>query len=265
MKKFCFLNVIFVLFLMSCENITTDVNSTSFTQDIAGNVKLYDLNGLSGPTNKVLPDLSGVKISVDNTDIIAISDANGNWSIQDVPIKSENSNSGYIVLRYDKEGFATHKERYSIKKQDETKLIASQSLYLLPEFYPDSLSYKMKGALIEFSGIFKTDNPQLTKIWKSVTKQVNVFSSKSTFSNDLNNYQFYYNGSNDYSEVKITLSLSTLYNQGYKSGDKVYFIVASTFFSSFSYNYYYENGYDGRKIFSLYNKRLSNEVTFVLP
>lgn len=265
MKFYFFLLVsISLVFFNSCEDSSTTPDSSqiiTFTASLSGSVKLYDENLVE----VLLTDFSGVTISIDGTDYQTVSDSEGNWSIQNAKLSYDKSKTSACpaVLKYYKDGFAIDKRRVIIYEQTPNYSDNDEYLFMFPRFYADSLKAVINKGKLELSAIAKTDDENLNLVWNKITKNYYLFYSDKSLINDVNNYKYYSTVSAFYNkDFERSINLNDLYDKGFQSGSKVYFICAGV--NNYD-NSYYENGYDGTKIFSGISQKLSNEIEVVLP
>ena len=235
--------LVVLLGLTSC-NKDEDTTPEPITKaNIIGSVNLYD----EGVTQI---DNSNMIVKVEGTETSATTDADGDFTLSDVPF-------GTYTLIYEKSGFGTFK-KYDIEHTNtgsSTIIAENPSLGEISTTQITALESSVNGNNIQFS---VTTNPAGNN---SNTRYVRYFlSTNSNVSNE--NYTYYSAGLvSQINPYLITLSQDDLISAGFSSGQTVYVKAYGDSFWSNDYN----DPALGRKIFPNLNMTSANSVSFIVP
>ena len=211
--------------------------------NIIGSVNLYD----EGVTQI---DNSNMMVKVEGTGISAATDADGDFTLSDVPF-------GTYTLIYEKSGYGTFK-KFDIEHANtgsSTIIIENPSLGESSTTQVTDLTVNVNGNDVLVSII--TDPAGSN----GNTRYIRYFlSADANVSNE--NYTFYSQGLiSQINPYEITLSQSDLTNAGFSSGQTVH---VKAYGDSF-----WSNEYDdpdlGRKVFPNLNMTSANSVSFIVP
>ncbi|WP_282037812.1 carboxypeptidase regulatory-like domain-containing protein [Saccharicrinis aurantiacus] len=235
--------LITLLVLASCNNDKDPAEEPATKANIIGSVNLYD----EGVTQI---DNSGMTIQVEGTEISATTDADGDFTLSDVPF-------GTYSLIYEKSGYGTYK-KFGIEHKDtgsSTKIIQNPSLGETSTTQVTLLSTSVIGNDIQVS--ITTDPPGNNQNARYVRYFLSIDSNVSN-----ENYSYYSPGLVSHNNPHLTtLSQSDLISAGFSTGQTVY---VKAYGDSF-----YSNEYDdsdlGRRIFSNLNTNAAAAVSFVVP
>lgn len=235
-----------LIVLLGISSCSSDDNSTPAPitkANISGSVNLYDEG-----TTQVDKSNMTVKLEETTPSISATTDANGDFTLVDVPFGT------YRVL-YQKSGFGTFK-KFNIEHQNNaTALPNTPSLGEISTTQITDLEASISGNDIIIS---VTTNPAGSN---GNTRYIRYFLSTDS---NVNNENYTYFSPGLVSQVNpkaITLSNSDLLSAGFTTGQTV-FIKA--YGDSFWSNEYYDSDLD-KNIFPNLNMTSNNSVSFIVP
>ena len=232
-----------LLIFTSCSKDDDPTPEPITKANIIGSVNLYD----EGVTQI---DNSNMTVQVQGTGLSAITDADGDFTLLDIPF-------GTYAIIFEKSGFGTFK-KFDLEHTNtgsSTIITENPSLGEISTTQVTALTSSVNGNDIQIS---ITTNPAGNN---GNTRYVRYFlSADPNVSNE--NYTYYSPGLvSQINPFEITLSQNNLSGAGFSSGQTVYVKVYGDSFWS--------NEYDdpdlGRKVFPNLNMTSANSVSFVVP
>lgn len=234
-----------VLGLTSCSSDDDSTPEPITKANIIGSVSLYD----EGITQVDNADMT-IKVEGTSPTISTTTDANGNFTLTDVPF-------GTYTIIYEKVGYGTYK-RFDIEHSNtgtSTRIIGTPSLGQVSTTQVDNLSANVNGNDVVLS---VSTSPAGNA---GNTRYVRYFLSTSSDVSDVNYTYFSPGLTSKINPKEITLTASDLSNAGFTSGETVYVkVYGDSFWSS-----EYDDSDLSRKIFPNLNTTSANAVSFVIP
>jgi hypothetical protein len=235
--------LVVILGISSCSK-DEDQNPAPITKaNIVGSVNLYD----EGTTQVVNSNMT-VKVEGTTPSISATTDANGKFTLSDVPF-------GTYTIIYEKSGFGTYKRFDLAHANSGTVITNAPSLGEVSTTQITDLEANVNGKDVILS---VTTNPSGSN---GNTRYVRYFlSTDSNVSNE--NHTYFSPGLvSQINPKEITLSNNDLTNAGFSAGQTVFVKVYGDSFWSNEYN----NPDLGRNIFPNLNMSTTNSVSFIVP
>lgn len=235
--------LILLIGLTSCSKDENPTPDSITKANIIGSVNLYD----EGVTEI---DNSNMTVSIDGNPFSALTDAGGDFTLNNVPF-------GTYTLIYEKSGFGTFK-KFDIEHTN----TGSSTIITVNSSLGESSTTTVTDLTVSVNG-----NDVLVSITTDPAGNIGnkryiryFLSTNSNVSNE--NYMFYSSGLiSQINPYVITLSQSDLTNAGFLSGQTVHVKVYGDSFWS--------NEYDdpdlGRKVFPNLNMTTVNSVSFIVP
>jgi hypothetical protein len=235
--------LIVLLGISSCSKDEDPTPDPITKANITGSVNLYD----EGTTQI---DNSNMTVKVEGTTpaISATTDANGDFTLPDVPF-------GTYTILYEKSGFGTFKKFDIEHENNATAILNTPSMGEISTTQITNLEANVSGNNIIIS---VTTNPAGSN---GNMRYVRYFlSTDSNVSSE--NYTYFSPGLvSQINPKEITLSNNDLTSVGFSSGETVFVKVYGDSFWS--------NGYDdpnlGRKVFPNLNMNSTNSTSFIVP
>lgn len=241
--KYLTFNLVVLLGISSCSNDEDPTPGPITKANITGSVNLYD----EGTTQV---DNSNMIIKVEGTtpSISAITNANGDFTLADVPF-------GTYTILYEKSGFGTFKKFDIEHLNNATAITNTPSLGEISTTQITNLQANVSGNDIIIS---VTTNPAGSN---GNTRYVRYFlSTDSNVSNE--NYTYFSPGLvSRINPKEITLSNNDLISAGFSKGQVVFVKVYG---DSFWSNEYFDSDLD-RNVFPNLNMTSNNAVSFIVP
>jgi|APHot6391423213_1040247.scaffolds.fasta_scaffold00238_4 hypothetical protein len=235
--------LIILLGISSCSKDEVPTSDPITKANITGSVNLYD----EGTTQI---DNSNMTVKVEGTTpaISATTDANGDFTLEDVPF-------GTYTILYEKQGFGTFK-KFDIEHQNNATAISNTPS--LGEISTTQITNLQANVSSNDIIISVTTNPAGSN---GNTRYVRYFlSTDSNVSNE--NYTYFSLGLvSQINPKEITLTNSDLTSAGFSTGQTVFVKVYG---DSFWSNEYYDSDL-GRNVFPNLNMTSTNSVSFIVP
>lgn len=232
------------LLLNGCIKDEATAPTPIVTGDLMGTVQLRN------ETGDYAANHSAVTVSVEGTNLSSQTDASGNYSIRGIE-------EGNKIIVFSKNGYGTFKEEIRIYGNS-TNRLTGIDIFELPSFDAKNLT----GSLI--TGGFELKG-SITNTSDALRGLVIFAFSDSTVSSDPSKYLYanlYGLGRND-SLFTVRVWFSDLLQNGFKSGQKVYFVAYGTigFISSASY----WDPKTNKIIYNVLSKTPSNKINITIP
>lgn len=235
--------LIILLGISSCSKDEDPTPDPITKANITGSVNLYD----EGTTQN---DNSNMTVKVEGTTpaISATTDANGDFTLSDVPF-------GTYTILYEKSGFGTFKKFDIEHENNATAILNTPSIGEISTTQITNLEANVSGNDIIIS---VTTNPAGSN---GNTRYVRYFlSTDSNVSSE--NYTYFSPGLvSQINPKEITLSNNDLTSAGFSTGETVFVKVYGDSFWSNEYN----DPDLGRNVFPNLNMTSTNSVSFIVP
>lgn len=235
--------LIILLGISSCSKDEDQTPDPITKANITGSVNLYD----EGTTQI---DNSNMTVKVEGTTpaISATTDANGDFTLSDVPF-------GTYTILYEKSGFGTFKKFDIEHENNATAILNTPSIGEISTTQITNLEANVSGNDIIIS---VTTNPAGSN---GNTRYVRYFlSTDSNVSSE--NYTYFSPGLvSQINPKEITLSNNDLTSAGFSTGETVFVKVYGDSFWSNEYN----DSDLGRNVFPNLNMTSTNSVSFIVP
>jgi hypothetical protein len=299
MKKIIFIFVTAAL-LSSCTKQSNPVTNYIYTHsdsglvgDMVGFIDLYDTTYSSYLYGRVSGH-SGATVSLDGTPFSAVSDSNGKWILKNIP-------AGTYNITFAKPGYALEKGISYKFLGNGTDFLGRAKLYKVPLLHPnfitrpfhdyyiytyrdttivsgggDTIQSYIKDSLFvplgaaTFTGVV-LENPSYGDIQY---RFIAMYLGKTDHIDPLDPNSFFYNtgpiDANGYSNPNVsadlynfTLYRDSLYDMGFKSGDKIYAIA---YVCNYTCRYvYYPDINTGKNIYTGFSPIHSDVKSFIVP
>jgi len=240
-----FAALICFLLLNGCKKDDATAPSPKVTGDLMGTVQLRNEKGVYASNH------SAITVSVEGTNLSSQTDEGGNYSIKGIE-------EGDKIIVYSKNGYGTFKEVIHIDGNS-TKHPNGIDIFELPPFNVKNLSAKIITNGFELSG-------GITNTLDDIRGLVVFAFSDSTVSSEPSKYLFAksYTIMHDSSSFTASVWFSDLLQNGFKSGQKVYFVAYGSISTGYSGTYYWDIK-NNKTFYCCLSKTSSNKINISIP
>ncbi len=239
-----FFIVVFVLLINGCKKDETSV--TSPIPIVKGDLMGYTI--LRNEKYVAEKNNSFITVSVEGTNLSSQTDSSGNYSIKGIE-------AGERVIVFTKTGYGIYKTKNTIVGNS-TSVIGRVDIYEFPPFNVQNLKAKVISNNFELSGTLSNtlDGGRGIVCYAFSDSTVSSEPSKYLFSD----YSTLFSGVNSFN---IRISFSELLNNGFKSGQTVYFIMYGSIYNHPCYYYLEIN----KTVYCCLSLTPSNIVSVTIP
>lgn len=236
-------SLIALLGISSCSKDETPTPTPITKANITGSVNLYNEGTIQIDNSSMTVKVEGITPAIS-----ALTDANGDFTLSDVPF-------GTYTILYEKSGFGTFKKFDIEHENNATAILNTPSIGEISTTQITNLEANVSGNDIIIS---VTTNPAGSN---GNTRYVRYFlSTDSNVSSE--NYTYFSPGLvSQINPKEITLSNNDLTSAGFSTGETIFVKVYGDSFWSNEYN----DPNLGRNVFPNLNMTSTNSVSFVMP